>query len=57
MLVSIVRDDELTELSFLAPSPDGTGLDGQEEPEERGPGTPLSEIAECVLAMFAWNSR
>lgn len=36
-LVSIVRDDELTELFYLTPSPDGSGLDGHEAPEELGP--------------------
>lgn len=52
-LVSIVRDDELTELLFLSPSTDGSGLTGQGNPEELGPGTPLSVVAEHVLAIFA----
>lgn len=52
-LVSIVRDEELTEPFYLALSPDGSGFDGQDAPEELGPGTPLSVVAERVLAMFA----
>jgi hypothetical protein len=51
-LVSIVRDDDLTELFFMVPSPDGLGLTGHGAPEELGPGTPLSVVAEHVLAML-----
>lgn len=57
MLVSVVRNDEVTELSFMAPSPKNTGFDGDEDPETLGPGTPLKVVAERVIAMFAAHAR
>ncbi|HEY1817736.1 MAG TPA: hypothetical protein VGG74_35590 [Kofleriaceae bacterium] len=56
-VVSIVRDDELTELFFMEASPDLSGFDGHEDPEALGPGTPLGVVAEHVLAMFAKHDR
>jgi hypothetical protein len=56
-LVSIVRDDDLTELFFMVPSPDGTGFDGQGPPQELGPGTPPSVVAEHVLAILERHGR
>jgi len=55
--VTIVRDDDLTELFFSAPSPDGLGLAGNDDPQELGPGTPLSVVAEHVLAMLDRHAR
>ena len=57
ILVSVVRNDQVTELSFMAPSPKNTGFDGDEDPVTLGPATPLNVVAERVLAFFAAHDR
>lgn len=57
LLVSIVRNERLTELVLMVPSPGNTGFDGSEEPEVLPRGTPLDVVAARVLAMFAADQR
>ena len=56
-LVSIVRDDELTELFFMVAARNLRGGDIDDGPEALGRGTPLTVVAEHVLAMFAKHDR
>jgi hypothetical protein len=54
--VAIVAHEQRTRIDLLVPSADGAGLVGTQPPEYLGPNTPLTDVAQRALRLFAQHT-